>query len=117
MPELLRQVTVEPVRDRSQRLLAAEIVLEQPPYARDVGEIGGLAVAPPQPRENAGDLVIALRRKDRGGAGKGGAGGLRKRRGGSMGQRGAPLVGQAPTGGLGRPAGVGRGGRTHGARG
>ena len=68
-----RQMAVEPVGDRAQRRLAREIVFEQPPDARDVGEIGRLAVAPPQPREDADDLAVALRRQDRGGAGEGGA--------------------------------------------
>ena len=70
----------------------AEIAFEQPPDARDVGEIGGLAVAPPQPRENADDLAVALRRQDRGGAGEGGAVEFRKRREISFGHRGAQLV-------------------------
>jgi hypothetical protein len=43
-------------------------LFEQTPYSRDVHEVTGLAITPPQAREDAQDLAITLRREDCGGA-------------------------------------------------
>src|SRR6185312_6554083 len=50
-----------------------QVLLDEPPDARDVLEVAGLAVAPPQPREDADDLAVALRPEHRVGGHEGGA--------------------------------------------
>ena len=42
-----------------------KLLLEQPPDPREVDEVAWLAVALPQPREDAEDLAVALSRQDR----------------------------------------------------
>src|SRR5215472_721067 len=70
MPGFGRQVAIEPAHDRGQRRVP-EVRFEQPPDPRSVGEVLALAVALPQPREDAEDLGIALGREDRGGTQEG----------------------------------------------
>ena len=63
MPSRARQVAVEPASDRVEGRVG-ELLFEQPPDPREVDEVAWLAVAPPQPREDAEDLAIALSRED-----------------------------------------------------
>src|SRR5204862_4839625 len=62
-PRRFREMPVEPVGDGPQHRLA-QILFEEPPDPRDVAEILRLPVAPPQPREDADDLAVALRCED-----------------------------------------------------
>src|SRR5947199_10832130 len=54
---------VEPLGDRVEGRVG-KFLLEQPPDPREVDEVAWFAVTPPQPREDAEDLAIALSRED-----------------------------------------------------
>ncbi len=56
-------MAVEPAGDRGKRRVG-EFSFQQPPDPREVDEVVWLAVTPPQPREDAEDLAVALSRED-----------------------------------------------------
>src|SRR5689334_14805424 len=63
MPSRARQVAVEPSSDRVKGRVA-NLLLQQPPDPWEVDEVAWFAVAPPQSREDAEDLAVALGRED-----------------------------------------------------
>src|SRR5438445_7659161 len=63
MPSRTRQAAIEPASDRGEGGVA-KVLFEQAPDPRKVDEVARLAVALPQPREDAEDLAIALSRED-----------------------------------------------------
>src|SRR5580658_329939 len=63
---------IKPGGDRRQRRVA-QILLDEAPDPRNVRKVLRLAVAPPQPGEDADDLAVALSGKDRCRAPEGGA--------------------------------------------
>src|SRR5271166_1336383 len=63
MPSRARQMAVEPASDRGESRMC-QVSFKQPADPWQVDEVTRLAVAPPQSREDAEDLAIALSRKD-----------------------------------------------------
>jgi hypothetical protein len=56
-------MAVEPPGDRDEGRVG-ELSFEQPPDPREVYQVARFAVAPPQSREDAEDLAVALSRED-----------------------------------------------------